>query len=83
MSKHSSPLIAAPCPPNRFDLPLPEGIEDHLNPEQAKKVTKVQVNFAQGVSELLTKSFGEVSDILDDKGTKPAAVGKTAGKAAT
>lgn len=83
MSKHSSPLVAAPCPPNQFDLPLPEGIEDQLNPEQAKKVTKVQVNFAQGVSELLTKSFGEVSDILGDKDAKPAAAAKTAGKTAT
>jgi hypothetical protein len=70
MSKHSSPLIVADCKPNQpnqFNLPLPDGLEDQLNPDQAKKVTKVQVKFALGVGQLLTKSFGEVSQILDDK----------------
>jgi hypothetical protein len=68
MSKHSTPLIvSAKRKPGRFDLPLPDGLEDHLNPDQAKKVTKVQVKFAQGVGQLLTKSFGEVSEILDEK----------------
>jgi hypothetical protein len=73
MSKHSSPFIAVAkdCPPNQFNLPLPDGLEDQLNPEQAKKVSKVQVNFAHGVGELLTKSYGEVSEILDDKTAKP------------
>jgi hypothetical protein len=66
MSKHSTPL-ADLKPPSQFDLPLPDGLEDQLNPDQAKKVTKVQVKFAQGVGQLLTKSFGEVSDILDEK----------------
>jgi len=79
MSKHSSPLVSPPPPPpGPFDLPLPDGIQDQLNPEQAKKVTGVQVKFAQGVSELLTKSFGEVSDILGEKEAQPAA---TAAKA--
>ncbi len=72
MSKHSSPLIVADCKPNQFNLPLPDGLEDQLNPDQAKKVTKVQVKFAQGGGQLLTKSFGEVSEILDDKSAKPA-----------
>jgi len=67
MSKHSSPLIVEDCPPSPFDLPLPNGVEDNLTPAQAAKVSKVKVKFAQGVGELLTKSFGEVSAVLDDK----------------
>jgi len=73
MSKHTSPFIVAPdCPPNQFDLPLPHGVEDNLTPEQAKKVGKVKVKFAHGVGELLTKSFSEVSAVLDEKPAKPA-----------
>ena len=68
MSKHTSPLLVNPdCPPNQFDLPLPHGVEDNLTPEQAAKVGKVKVKFAQGVGELITKSFGEVSEVLDQK----------------
>ena len=68
MSRHTSPFIVNPdCPPNQFDLPLPHGVEDNLTPEQAKKVGKVKVKFAQGVGELLTKSFSEVSAVLDEK----------------
>ena len=73
MSRHTSPLIVtADCPPNQFDLPLPHGVEDHLTPEQAAKVGKVKVKFAQGVGELLTKSFDEVSQVLDEKPGRPA-----------
>ena len=73
MSKHTTPLIVAPdCPPNQFDLPLPHGVEEHLTPEQAAKVSKVKVKFAHGVGELLTKSFGEVSAVLDEKPTQTA-----------
>lgn len=73
MSKHTSPFIVAPdCPPNQFDLPLPHGVEDNLTPEQAAKVDKVKVKFAKGVGELITKSFGEVSEVLDEKPTRPA-----------
>ncbi len=71
MSKHTTPLVLK-RKSNRFDLPLPDGLEDQLNPDQAKKVSKVQVKFAQGVGQLLTKSFGEVSEILDEKPAKPA-----------
>ena len=67
MSKHTTPLIVEDCPPSPFDLPLPHGVEDNLTPAQAAKVSKVKVKFAQGVGELLTKSFGEVSAVLDDK----------------
>ena len=67
MSKHSSPFLVDNCPPNQFDLPLPSGVEDNLTPAQAAKVSKVKVKYAQGVGELLTKSFGEVSAVLDDK----------------
>ena len=78
MSRHTSPFIVTPdCPPNQFDLPLPHGVEDNLTPEQAKKVGKVKVKFAQGVGELLTKSFGEVSAVLDEK---PAAAARTPAK---
>jgi hypothetical protein len=72
MSKHTTPLIVADCPPNQFDLPLPHGVEDNLTPEQAKKVDQVKVKFAHGVGELLTKSFSEVSAVLDGKPTKLA-----------
>ncbi|HEX4504695.1 MAG TPA: hypothetical protein VH722_03105 [Alphaproteobacteria bacterium] len=73
MSKHTSPLIvAADCPPNQFDLPLPHGVEDNLTPDQAAKVGKVKVKFAQGVGDLLTKSFGEVSAVLDEKPARQA-----------
>ena len=72
MSKHSSPFLVDNCPPNQFDLPLPSGVEDNLTPAQAAKVSKVKVKYAQGVGELLTKSFGEVSAVLDDKPAKPA-----------
>jgi len=67
MSKHTSPLLVDNCPPNQFDLPLPSGVEDNLTPAQAAKVSKVKIKYAQGVGELLTKSFGEVSAVLDDK----------------
>jgi hypothetical protein len=67
MSKHSSPLIVEDCLPSPFDLPLPPSVEDNLTPAQAAKVSKVKVKYAQGVGELLTKSFGEVSAVLDDK----------------
>jgi hypothetical protein len=69
MSKHSSPLIVEDCPPapTPFDLPLPHGVEEGLTPAQAAKVSKVKVKFAQGVGELLTKSFSEVSAVLDEK----------------
>ena len=67
MSKHSSPLVVENCPPTSFDLPRPQGVEDNLTPAQAAKVSKVKVKFAQGVGELLTKSFSEVSAVLDDK----------------
>jgi len=67
MSKHSSPLTTDDCPPNQFDLPLPAGVEDNLTPAQAAKVSKVKVKYAQGVGELLSKSFGEVSAVLDEK----------------
>ncbi len=67
MSKHSGPLIVTNCPPNPFNLPLPDGVEDNLTPEQAAKVSKVKVDFAQSVGALLTKSFGEVSAVLDEK----------------
>ena len=67
MSKHTSPLIVEDCTPSPFDLPLPHGVEDNLTPAQAAKVKKVKVKFAHGVGELLTKSFGEVSAVLDDK----------------
>ena len=60
-------MIVEECPPSPFDLPLPNGVEDNLTPAQAAKVRKVKVKFAQGVGELLTKSFGEVSAVLDDK----------------
>jgi hypothetical protein len=71
MSKHTTPLIvAADCPPSQFDLPLPHGVEDNLTPEQAAKVGKVKVKFAHGVGELMTKSFGEVSAVLDEKSTQ-------------
>lgn len=72
MSKHTSPFLVDNCPPNQFDLPLPSGVEDNLTPAQAAKVSKVKVKYAQGVGELLTKSFGEVSAVLDDKPAKPA-----------
>src|ERR1700743_1110560 len=73
MSRHPSLLFFAPdCPPNQFDLPLPHGVEDNLTPEQAAKVSKVKVKFAHGVGELLTKSFGEVSAVLDEKPTRTA-----------
>ena len=73
MSKHTSPfVVTADCPPNQFNLPLPNGLEENLNPEQAKKVSKVQVKFAHGVSDLLSKSYGEVSAILDETPAKPA-----------
>jgi hypothetical protein len=69
MSKHSSPLVVEDCPPvpTPFDLPLPHGVEDGLTPDQAAKVSKVKVKYAQGVGELLSKSFGEVSAVLDEK----------------
>ncbi len=73
MSRHTSPFVVTPdCPPNQFDLPLPHGVEDNLTPEQAAKVGKVKVKFAHGVGELLTKSFGEVSAVLDEKKPAPA-----------
>ena len=69
MSKHTSPFIVEDCPPTPtpFDLPLPHGVEQGLTPDQAAKVSKVKVKYAQSVGELLTKSFGEVSAVLDDK----------------
>jgi hypothetical protein len=67
MSKHTSPFILTSCPASQFDLPLPDGLEEQLSPEQAKKVGKVQVKFAHGVSDLLSKSYGEVSAILDEQ----------------
>ena len=67
MSKHSSPLVVENCPSTPFDLPLPPSVEDNLTPAQAAKVSKVKVKYAQGVGELLTKSFGEVSAVLDEK----------------
>lgn len=67
MSKHTSPFLVDNCPPNQFDLPLPSGVEDNLTPAQAAKVSKVKIKYAQGVGELLTKSFGEVSAVLDEK----------------
>jgi hypothetical protein len=80
MSKHTSPFIAEDCPPNQFDLPLPAGVEDNLTAAQAAKVSKVKVKYAQGVGELLTKSFGEVSAVLDDKSAKPAPAPRPATK---
>jgi hypothetical protein len=80
MSKHSSPFLVDNCPPNQFDLPLPSGVEDNLTPAQAAKVSKVKVKYAQGVGELLTKSFGEVSAVLDDKPAKPAPAPRPATK---
>jgi hypothetical protein len=67
MSKHTSPFIlAADCPPTQFNLPLPPGLEDNLTPAQAAKVTKVQVQFAHGVGQLVTKSYAEIAAILDE-----------------
>jgi len=67
MSKHTTPLIvAADCSPTQFNLPLPPGIEDNLTPAQAAKVTKVQVQFAHGVGQLVTKSYAEIAAILDE-----------------
>ena len=80
MSKHTSPFIVKDCPPNQFDLPLPEGVEDGLTPEQAAKVSKVKVKFAHSVGQLLTKSFGEVSAVLDDTPEKPSTPSRPASR---
>ena len=66
MSKHTTPLIVTDCPPTQFNLPLPAGLEDNLTPAQAAKVTKVQVQFAHGVGQLVTKSYSEIAAILDE-----------------
>ena len=72
MSKHTTPYALAPCPCNQFELPLPAGVEDsELNSEQSAKITKIQLQFARDVANLIANAFAEVGQVLGDDCGKP------------
>jgi hypothetical protein len=56
-----APLPPSPPPIDLFVPPLADRV---ASPEQRRKIALIQVEFAQAVSAQLTRSYGEVAEIL-------------------
>jgi hypothetical protein len=59
-------VIPPPPPPPtpQVDLFIPATVERVITPEQRARIALIQVEFAQAVSALLTRSYGEIAEVL-------------------
>ena len=69
MPQHNGPggpgvFIPPPPPPPPIALYVPASVLEILSPEQQAKIAQIEVEFAQRVSNVLSKSYNEILAVI-------------------